>query len=89
MDEASRQYLEAMESLFSHPGWKLLMDDVKGWQEAISSQWQSITPETLRFQQGRYDGLRQIATHEKTLETLKASMIEQAALAASIEIENV
>lgn len=78
MDEQARQYFEQMESLFAHPGWKTLMDDVAGWKEAISSQWRNVKPEDLRFVQGRYDGLDQIHTLEKTLETLKAQSQEDA-----------
>lgn len=78
MDEKDRQYFEAMESLFLHPAWKLLMDDIHGWQEAISSQWRSLSPETLRFEQGRFDGLNQITSYQETLESLKASAINNA-----------
>lgn len=72
MDESSRQYLEAMEEMFATKGWKLLMSDIEGFKDAISSQWRTTTPEDLRFVQGRYDGLEQISNYESFLETLKA-----------------
>ena len=72
MDERSRQYLETMESLFLHPGWQLLVDDIEGWKEAISASWQSLTPDTLRFEQGRYQGLTQVTNHPNLLESLRA-----------------
>ena len=72
MDESSRQYLEAMEAMFASQGWKLLMDDIAGFKDAISSQWRTTKPEDLRFAQGRFDGLDQISQYESFLETLKA-----------------
>ena len=76
MDEHSRQYLEAMESLFMHPGWQLFMDDVQGWQDAISQQWQSVTPEQLRFEQGRFKALGQVTGHQKMLEQVKEALLQ-------------
>jgi hypothetical protein len=78
MDEASRQYLEAMEAMFATVGWKFLMSDIAGFKEAISSQWRSATPDGLRFAQGRYDGLNQISEYETMLETLKAQSLRDA-----------
>lgn len=61
-----------METLFAHPGWKELVQQITGWQAAISDQWRTLKPENLRFEQGRYDGLNQIATFENLIDTLKA-----------------
>lgn len=72
MQEADRQYFEMMEALFAMPGWKLLRDDIAGWQEAISTKWRTIKPEDVRYEQGRYDGLEQVVKHFELCETLKA-----------------
>jgi len=72
MEEADRQYFEVMESLFQHPGWKLLADDIRGWQEAIASQWRSLKPDQLQYEQGRYAGLAQVVEHFELCEGLKA-----------------
>lgn len=76
MNDADRQYFEAMESMFATAGWKLLMSDVAGFKEAISSQWRVATPEGLKFAQGRYDGLDQISQYETMLDNLKAKALE-------------
>jgi hypothetical protein len=76
--EAERQYYDMMDSLFVMPGWKLLKDDIQGWLEAIASQWQALTPDNLRFEQGRYSGLEQVAKHFQTLEGLKAHALADA-----------
>lgn len=78
MSPENQQYFEAMEAMFASLGWQLLMSDVEGFKEAISSQWRTTTPEGLRFAQGRYDGLDQIATYEKTVMGLKAQLLEEA-----------
>jgi hypothetical protein len=75
MEEATRQYLEAMESLFQHPGWKLLSDDIKGWQEAIASQWRSLKPDQLQYEQGRYAGMAQVVEHFALCEAVKAEAL--------------
>lgn len=72
MQESERQYFEAMEALFAMPGWKLLKDDIAGWQAAIESKWRTIAPENIRYEQGRYEGLEQVVKHFELCETLKA-----------------
>lgn len=76
MTEADRQYYEQMESLFAHPGYKTLMSYIADCQAAISEQWRTLKPENLGFEQGRYDGLNQIASFEDMLVTLKAQAVE-------------
>lgn len=76
MQEADRQYFEAMEGLFTSPGWKVFNDDITGWQEAISSQWRTMKPEDLRYAQGRFDALDQILTHFKSCEAWKTQALE-------------
>jgi hypothetical protein len=71
--EDQRQYFEVMESLFAHPGWKVLADDIQGWKDAISTQWRSIKPDQLAYEQGRYAALEQITEHFKLCESLKAN----------------
>ena len=78
MEEADRQYFEAMETLFTSPGWRLLNDDIVGWQDAIATQWRTLKPESLAFAQGRYDAFEQVLKHFKLCETLKAQALEQA-----------
>lgn len=78
MSPENQQYFEAMEAMFASLGWQLLMSDVEGFKEAISSQWRTATPDGLRFAQGRYDGLDQIATYEKQIENLKATAMQSA-----------
>jgi hypothetical protein len=75
------QYHEAMEAMFASAGWKLLLGNIADWQAAISSQWRTLKPETLGFEQGRYDGLNQIATFEDMLVTLKAAAVEDSYVA--------
>lgn len=65
-----------MESLFSHPAWKIFADDIRGWQDAISTQWRTMRPEDLRYAQGRFDGLDQVRKHVELCETLKAQAQE-------------
>lgn len=64
-----------METLFASPGWRLIKDDIDGWMKAISTQWESLSPDNLRYEQGRYQGLKQIAKHLETLETLKGQFL--------------
>lgn len=76
MLEADRQYFEAMETLFTAPGWKVFKDDITGWKEAISSQWRTMKPEDLRYAQGRFDALDQVLTHFESCEAWKAQALE-------------
>ena len=64
-----------MESLSQMPGWALLKDDIQGWMTAISSGWASMTPETLKFEQGRYAGMKQVADHFQAMESIKAAIL--------------
>jgi hypothetical protein len=77
MDEAQLQYFEAMEALFSSTGWKLLADDIAGWQEAIASQWTTLTPENLKFEQGRFAAFAQVVDHFKLCQGLKAHALAE------------
>jgi hypothetical protein len=76
LKEEDRQYFEVMESLFTHPGWKLLADDVRGWQEAIATQWRSLKPDQLQFEQGRAAAFDQVLKHFELCESLKATALE-------------
>lgn len=78
MNEENRQWFEAMENLFATPGWKYLLLYITDCQSAISDQWRSVTPENLRFAQGRYDGLDQIKTFENYIGVLKDTATEEA-----------
>ena len=71
MTQEEQQYFEAMEALFQSIGWQLLEADIRGWMESISGQWETIKPEDLRFIQGRYDGLKQVAGLPVLIEGLK------------------
>lgn len=82
LDAHDRQYLEAMESLFEHPGWKILMDEATGWQDAIATKWRSLKPEDLRYEQGRYDGLEQITKFNEMI----AMVRQKAAEAETVEL---
>lgn len=84
MDEHDRQYFEVMESLSQHPGWKLFKSDLEGFQEAIAGQWATLSPDNLRYEQGRFAGLKQAAEHFATLESLKAQILEDDAEAAYV-----
>lgn len=86
MTEAMQQYFDLMESLSQHPAWKLFRDDLIGFQEAIASQWASLAPENLRFEQGRYAGIKQAADHFETLESLKAQALADDAEEASLNV---
>ncbi len=72
----AQQRTELFESLFTHPGWKLFISDVKGWQDAISQRWRAITPDELRFEQGRYHGLEQVVNFENLIEQLRQELNE-------------
>lgn len=76
MTEVERQYLEQMESLFAHPGWKTFLDDVVGWREAVASQWTAVKPEGLLYLQGRAASLDQIINHESLIASLKHQATE-------------
>lgn len=71
--EARRQYFEAMESLFSQIGWKILLEDIEGWKVAIANGWRGYSPENLRYEQGRYDGLAQVTEMFKQIQMAKDS----------------
>ncbi len=79
MDDADRQYFEAMERLFTSSDWRIFARDIEGWIEAIGSQWASLRPDQLQFEQGRNDAMRQILTYPKLLEDLreKAEAVEE------------
>lgn len=72
----AQQRFELYETLFAHPGWKLFISDVEDWKLKISERWRSITPEALRYEQGRYHGLEQVTTFENLQDQLKAGMSE-------------
>jgi hypothetical protein len=75
LKEEERQYFEAMEALFTSQGWKLLKDDIKGWQEAIASQWRTLKPDQLQFEQGRAAALDQVLKHFELCESLRAEAL--------------
>ena len=75
MDAHSQQYFEVMDSLSQHPGWKLLRDDLIGFQEAIASGWAGLTVDNFRYEQGRFAGLKQASDHFNSLETIKAAIL--------------
>lgn len=81
MEEADRQYFEAMERLFAYPEMKIFLDDVRGWQDAISSQWRALKPEQLAFEQGRFNGLEQVANHASLCENMYSTAISAASVA--------
>lgn len=65
-DERARQEDEQLEAMFASHGWKVMLSQIDDWQVAIAAQWRSLKPENLAFEQGRYDGLAQIANYEST-----------------------
>jgi hypothetical protein len=75
--QEAEQYFQAMEALFSSQGWKLLADDIKGWQEAIAAQWRSLRPDQLQFEQGRAAAFDQVIKHFEMCESLKAQDLEE------------
>jgi hypothetical protein len=75
LTEAEQQYFEIMESLFAHPGWKVLADDIQGWKEAIASGWRGLKPDQLQFEQGRAAAFDQVTEHFKLCEALKAQAL--------------
>jgi len=85
MDEPTRQYFDMMDSLFAQPGWKLLADDIQTWKSAIADGWRSYTPEQIRYEQGRYDGLSQVTDMFSQIETAKAAVLEDEAAALSTD----
>lgn len=75
MDQHAQQYYEVMESLEAHPGLKIFLDELRGFQEAIASQWATVSPENLRFEQGRFAGLKQATDLFATIGSLKAQAL--------------
>lgn len=73
MTSEEQQYFDAMDALFGSLGWKLLAEDIQRWMSAISTQWETIKPEDLRFIQGRYDGLRQIREQPALHDSLRVA----------------
>lgn len=68
-----------MENLFAQPGWKTFIDDVRGWQEAVDTQWRGVSDARgLFIAQGRYHGFEQIIKFQQMCETLKAQAIDDA-----------
>jgi hypothetical protein len=72
----AQQRCECFESLFNHPGWKLFLADVAGWKDAISVRWQAITPDGLRFEQGRFAGLDQVTNFETLIVQIRNELNE-------------
>lgn len=79
--EQLRQQIEAMERLFTSPDMKVLLDQIKEWQEDLAARWRSLKPEQLGFEQGRYDAFEQIAKWGETCEKIKESDLLDAATA--------
>jgi hypothetical protein len=75
LTEAEQQYFDIMDSLFAHPGWKVLADDIQGWQEAITAGWRTVKPDQLAFEQGRAAAFDQVLEHFKLCESLKAQAL--------------
>lgn len=71
MEDKQKQYFELMASLETHPGLKFLLDDLDGMRIAIAAGWQSLTPETLRYEQGRYAGISQAVDYFTMLDSIK------------------
>jgi hypothetical protein len=74
--EEDKQYFEAMEALFTSQGWQLFKDDIKGWQDAIASQWRVLKPEQLQFEQGRAAALDQVLKHFELCESLRHEALD-------------
>lgn len=72
----AQQRCELFEHLFASAGWKLFIADVDGWKEKISERWRAITPEALRYEQGRYAGLEQVTNFENLIEQLRKQLNE-------------
>lgn len=72
MNEETRQRIATYEALFEHPGWRLFIVDVEGWKDSIATSWKSLSPETLRFDQGRHDGLTQVTGFPDLIAAIKA-----------------
>lgn len=89
MADETTEYFEVLESLFAQPGWKVFVADFKEMRDAIASQWMALTPENLRAEQGRYEGLNQVVEFEKQVEAVKRANEEARELAAWDEKDNV
>lgn len=75
--EERQQWLEAVDGMFATHGWKVYKKYVTDCQTAIEAQWRSITPENLRFIQGRVDGLNQLHMFEDMAEMMRAQPLEE------------
>lgn len=90
MEESEQQYLEAIERLFDSPDMKVFLNVINAeWKPAIASQWRTLKPEQLAFEQGRYDGLEQIANHAQFCKALKEAAELHAAHDAATEYDDV
>lgn len=75
--EERQQWLEAVDGMFATQGWKVFQKYVGDCQKAIEAQWRTITPENLRFIQGRVDGLNQLHVFEEMADMIKAQTAEE------------
>jgi hypothetical protein len=79
------EYFDMMDALFMSEGWRLFVDDIKGFQEALKSQVLGIKePRDLFFAQGRNTVFDQILTYQDMIEGAKKSLQEEGTDASNV-----
>lgn len=75
-----------MERLFQNPDFKVLLDDLEAMKSAIAGSWLSLKPETLAFEQGRYEGITQTTNHLEMVRELVTQALSNDSLEAAVEL---
>lgn len=55
LDKELEKYLESLFDLFTHPGWKAIVDNLEASKEAINSVSSIPDSKTLYFRQGQLE----------------------------------
>lgn len=72
-----QEYLDIMESLFMHPGWKRFVSDIAHNKKLLSDSALSFeTEKSWRIAQGRAQAYDQVINHEAFCDTLKSQFLE-------------
>ena len=68
-------YFDTMDALFMSEGWRLFVDDVKGWHEALLEQFEGVTDlRSLGIAQGRRMMAQQIISYQEVIEAGRKSI---------------
>lgn len=69
------QYFDTMDEMFMSPGWKMFIEDVEGFHEAMEGQFDSVKDlRELGLAQGRKMTFQQILNYQSVVEGAKKSL---------------